>query len=118
MAQVKAAEIALAGRARTGAAAAYRAVLARDARIQGSAAAPATTPAAVEKELATRARTIAFGPLGGGASKAGDLAWTYGDARWDKGRGHYVRIWQRRGGKWTLVFDQIIGVEARPAKTD
>ena len=111
MDQVRAAEIALAAHARTGVAAAYKAVLAKDARVQGSPAAPAASPEAVDRELATRPKTIAFGPLGGSASKAGDLAWTYGDARWDGGRGHYVRIWQRRAGKWALVFDQIIAVE-------
>jgi ketosteroid isomerase-like protein len=115
MDQVRDAEIALAAKARTDARAAYKAVLARDARVQGSPAAPATTADAVDRELATRPRAIAFGPLGGSASKAGDLAWTYGDARWDKGRGHYVRIWQRRAGKWALVFDQIVAVDA-PAK--
>ncbi|HEX3366039.1 DUF4440 domain-containing protein [Phenylobacterium sp.] len=114
MDQVRSAEIALAHQARTDVASAYKAVLAPDARLQGSMAAPATTPAAVDRELATRARVIAFGPIGGGASKAGDLAWTFGDAKWDAGRGHYVRIWQRRAGKWALVFDQIIKVE-KPA---
>ncbi|THD63736.1 DUF4440 domain-containing protein [Phenylobacterium sp.] len=111
MQQVRSAEIALAAKARIDTAAAYRAVLAADARVQGSKFAPATTPAAADQELATRAKAIAFGPIGGGASKAGDLAWTYGDAKWQAGRGHYVRIWQRRGGKWTLVFDQITEVE-------
>ena len=114
MDQVRAAEIALAAHARTDAAQALKAVLARDARVQGSPAAPATEPAAVARELGTRAKAIAFGPLGGGASKAGDLVWTYGDARWDQGRGHYVRIWQRRAGKWALVFDQIIPVAKKP----
>jgi len=113
MDQVRAVEISLAARARSDTAAAYKAVLAADARVQGSKAAPATTPAAVARELATRARSIAFGPIGGSASKAGDLAWTYGDARWETGRGHYVRVWQRRAGKWALVFDQIIAVEAK-----
>jgi ketosteroid isomerase-like protein len=113
MDQVQTAEIALATRARTDTASAYKAALAADARLQGSVAAPATTPAAVDKELATRARTIAFGPICGSASKAGDLAWTYGDAKWETGRGHYVRVWQRRAGKWALVFDQIIAVEKR-----
>jgi hypothetical protein len=108
MQQVRAAEIAVATRARGDTVAAYKAVLAPDARLQGSRLGPATTPAAADRELATRARTIAFGPLGGGASKAGDLAWTYGDAKWDAGRGHYVRVWQRRAGKWALVFDQIV----------
>lgn len=111
MDQVRDAEIALAGRARKDVAAAYKAALSPDARVQGSTAAPATTPEAVDRELATRAPTIAFGPIGGGASKSGDLAWTFGDARWDAGRGHYVRIWQRRSGRWALVFDQILKVE-------
>jgi hypothetical protein len=111
MDQVRTAEIALAAHARTDAAQALKAVLAADARVQGSPAAPATDPAAVTRELATRAKAIAFGPLGGGASKAGDLVWTYGDARWDQGRGHYVRVWQRRAGKWALVFDQMVAVE-------
>ncbi|MBS0362030.1 MAG: nuclear transport factor 2 family protein, partial [Proteobacteria bacterium] len=111
MDQVSAAEIALAAKAKTDVAAAYHAALAPDARMQGSKLAPATTPAAVDQELATRAKAIAFGPIGGSASKAGDLAWTYGDARWDTGRGHYVRVWQRRGGRWRIVFDQIIAVE-------
>lgn len=111
MDQVRAAEIALAAKARTDLSAAYRAALAPDARVQGSKLAPATTPAAVEKELARRPKTIAFGPIGGSASKAGDLAWTFGDAGWDGGRGHYVRIWQRRAGHWRLVFDQIVPLE-------
>ncbi|HXA38961.1 MAG TPA: nuclear transport factor 2 family protein [Phenylobacterium sp.] len=111
MQQVRSAEIALAARAKADTVAAYKAVLAPDARVQGSKLPPATTPAAADKELATRATTIAFGPIGGGASKAGDLAWTYGDAKWDGGRGHYVRVWQRRTGKWALVFDQIVAME-------
>jgi hypothetical protein len=111
MDQVRAAEIALAARAKTDATGAYKAVLSVDARVQGSKLAPAVTAAAVNKELATRPKAIAFGPIGGSASKAGDLAWTFGDARWDGGRGHYVRVWQRRAGKWALVFDQIIPVE-------
>jgi ketosteroid isomerase-like protein len=108
MAQVRAAEAALAAGARTEAAAAYRTALAPDARVQGSPLAPATTPEAVARELAARAKAIDFAGLGGGASKAGDLAWTYGEARWSGGRGHYVRIWQRRGGAWKIVFDQIL----------
>lgn len=114
MAQVRKAEAALATAAAHDVAAAYAPVLAPDARVQGSPAAPATTPQAVRRELATRARAIDFAPLGGSASGAGDLAWTYGDARWAEGRGHYVRIWQRRGPGWRIVFDQIIAVAPPP----
>ncbi|MFL5295410.1 MAG: DUF4440 domain-containing protein [Phenylobacterium sp.] len=113
MGQVQAAEASLAQRAVTDSAAALKAVLSTDAHVQGSKLAPAVTPAAVDKELATRARKITFHAIGGGAAKAGDLAWTYGDALWEsadpkEGLGHYVRIWQRRAGKWSLVFDQIL----------
>ena len=108
--QVQAAEVALAARATTDVPAAYTSVLAPDAHMQGSPLAPAATPAAVARELAARPVAIDFAALGGGASRAGDLAWTYGDARWAGGRGHYVRIWQRRSGAWALVFDQILAV--------
>ena len=108
---VRAAETGLASIARTDSAAAYRAALASDARVQGSKLGPATTPVQVAAELATRAKAIEFSALGGRASQAGDLAWTYGDARWPDGRGHYVRVWQRRAGGWKLVFDQIIEVD-------
>lgn len=114
MTQVRAAEAALAARAATDAKAAYLSALSPDARIAGSAAAPATTPQAVAAELSTRAPKIDFSPLGGSASVAGDLAWTYGDAAWTHGpepaRGHYVRIWQSRSDGWRLVFDQILPV--------
>jgi ketosteroid isomerase-like protein len=111
--QVQTAEARLARTAATDSQAAYRADLANDARVQGSPLPPATSPAAVTAELATRAKTIAFWPLGGEASKAGDLAWTYGDAKWADGRGHYVRVWRRGAGKWRIVFDQILPV-AKP----
>lgn len=114
MGQVRAAEAALAKLAAADAKAAYLAVLSPDARVAGSKAAPATTPQAVTAELSTRASKIVFSPLGGSASAAGDLAWTYGDAAWTEGpepaRGHYVRIWQSRSDGWRLVFDQILPV--------
>lgn len=113
-AQVQALEATLAQAAATDATDAYQQVLAKDARVQGSPAAPATTPRAVAEELASRAHAIDFSFLGGGASAAGDLAWTYGDARWPGGRGHYVRIWRRDDIGWRLVFDQVL--EAPPPK--
>jgi ketosteroid isomerase-like protein len=109
-AQVQAAEIKLTKAAAADSQGAYGPQLAADARVQGSPLPPATTPAAVAAELATRARAIAFTPLGGEASRAGDLAWTYGDAKWADGRGHYVRVWRRSGGAWRIVFDQILAV--------
>lgn len=114
MRKVRAAEARLAAGASTNAQRAYLSVLGADARVTGSAAVPATTPETIDKELATRAPSIAFSPLGGAASGAGDLAWTYGEARWTRDgvtqRGHYVRIWQSRAEGWRLVFDQILPV--------
>ncbi len=117
-AQVDAAETLLATRAARAAVPAYRSVLAPDAHMQGSPRRPATTPAEIAEELATRAPAIQFKHLGGEVSDAGDLAWTFGSAGWTKagvpGRGHYVRIWQRRAGQWKLVFDQLL--DAPPPK--
>jgi hypothetical protein len=44
----------------------------------------------------------------------GDLAWTYGHAAWDGGRGHYVRIWRHDRQGWRIAFDEIL--EAPPPK--
>ena len=112
VAQVRKAEDHLAAAARADIKAAYAAVLAPDARMQGSPARPAAEPAAVKTELATRAPQIVFKTLGAESSKGGDLAWTYGEAAWTQGgtpgAGHYVRIWRHDRAGWRVVFDQII----------
>ena len=112
-ADVRKAEAALNAAARADTAAAYRAVLAPDGRVVGSRGAPGNGPEAQAAELATRPATMSFGPtLGGEASRAGDLAWTYGKAAWLRDgkdrQGHYVRIWQLGTTGWALVFDQIL----------
>ncbi len=80
----------------------------------GSPAQPATDGTARAAELDQRATTTEFNPLGGRASQAGDLVFTYGDAKWvrdgEARRGHYVRIWQMRTAGWKLVFDEILSV--------
>ena len=107
-------ESTLAVAARKNAKAAYLASLSQDARIMGSPAQPATDGAAREAELDRRAAIMEFSPLGGRASQAGDLVFTYGDAKWvrdvEAHRGHYVRIWQMRTAGWKLVFDEILSV--------
>jgi len=86
--------------------------VADDGRIVGSAARPPANRAELEAELATRPTSVAFAPLGGQASGAGDLAWTYGVAKWttDGGeqRGHYVRIWRNDRAGWRLLFDELL----------
>jgi len=111
-AEVQAAEAALATQALTDLKAAYLKVLADDAHVQGSPAAPAVGHAAHPAELDRRAPAMTLAPLGGEVSMAGDLAWTYGTANWTRdgqeGKGHYVRIWQRRAEGWRIVFDELL----------
>lgn len=112
MAEVARAEIALHAAAKTDAPAAFLAAVADDGRIVGSKAKPPATRAELEAEVGARARSIAFSSLGGQASTAGDMAWTYGVAKWaeageDK-RGHYVRIWRNDKAGWRLLFDELL----------
>lgn len=119
MSEVTRAEIALHAAAKTDVRAAFLAAVADDGRIVGSTAPPPKDRSALEAELATRAASIAFSPLGGQASKAGDLAWTYGVARWTRDgqvrRGHYVRIWRNDAAGWRLLFDELLA--APPLKS-
>jgi ketosteroid isomerase-like protein len=86
--------------------------LAPDGRLMRVGPQPAVGPAAWQAVLAAGPERIETAPLGGEASAAGDLAFTYGTARWQKDgasvSGHYVRIWQRRSGGWRLIVDNMI----------
>jgi hypothetical protein len=125
MAQVTEAEKALHAAARTDVKAAFLAAVADDGRVAGSRAKPTTSRAEIEAELATRATSIAFAPLGGSASKAGDLAWTYGAAQWtaqdgSAQRAHYVRVWRNDKPGWRLLFDELLPappLKAPPVQT-
>lgn len=116
MTQVTQAERTLHAQAKDDAPAAFLAVVADDGRIVGSAAPPPISRAGLAAELATRPKSIAFSPLGGQASGAGDLAWTYGVAEWSKDgaaqRGHYVRIWRNDRVGWRLLFDELLPAPA------
>ncbi len=113
-ADVEKAEASLAASAEKDSRQAYVDALSPDARVMGSPAQPAVGAAKHPDELARRAPSIAFKQLGGRASRAGDMVFTYGEATWrqegDQRRGHYVRIWQRRGEDWKIVFDELIAV--------
>lgn len=93
--------------------------LAADGRLMRAGPQPAVGAAAWPQLLAAGPERIETAPLGGGASSAGDLAYTYGTARWRKGesavQGHYVRIWQRRRDGWKLVVDNLIAAPPAPS---
>jgi len=120
MTEVTQAEKALHAQARSDVKAAFLAVVADDGRIVGSRARPPANRAELEAELATRPASILYAPLGGSASKAGDMAWTYGAASWtardgSAQRGHYVRIWRNDKAGWRLLFDELLA--APPLKS-
>jgi ketosteroid isomerase-like protein len=89
--------------------------MADDGRIAGSASPPATRRAAFELELATRPDRMQLTSLGARASSAGDMVFTWGEARSEGGRAHYVRIWQKRAAGWKLVFDGLMPLRSNGA---
>jgi ketosteroid isomerase-like protein len=115
---VKSAEARLASALAGDARAALPRVLAADGRLMRVGPQPAVGSAAWAPLLAAGPDRIDTAPLGGAASAAGDLAFTYGTARWRKDEaevsGHYVRIWQRRREGWKLIVDNLIAVPPPP----
>jgi len=112
MTAVAALEEALASAAAESLQSAYGAYLDPDSRLHSSGPPPSKSESDREKAFAARPARAAFAYLGGGASGAGDLVWTYGGADWADGeeprKGYYVRVWQKRKGGWRIVFDQLI----------
>ena len=92
--------------------------LAADGRIMRVGPQPAVGAPAWTALLAAGPDRIETAPLGGSTSGGGDLAFTYGTARWLRGQsqveGHYVRIWQRRSEGWVLIVDNMIAVPPPP----
>lgn len=92
--------------------------LAPAARVLREGAAPAVTADARAELLRREPARVAYRVLGSGSSAAGDLAYAYGEASWDKEgkpvRGHFVRMWQREGREWRIVVDSRASVPQRP----
>lgn len=109
MAEVRTAEAGLQAAAGADHAAALRGRLSPEARRYGALAPAAKGPQAYEAAL--KAGPVELKSLGGEASRAGDLAWTYGEAAWTEAgkrqTGHYVRIWQDSREGWKVVFDHL-----------
>ena len=110
---VRTAEEMLSRSAENDAAQAYKAVLAPDARLIGPRGTRALLPTAIEERLKQRPSVMALTLRGGGASKAGDLVWTHGEAHWrqtgqNSVQAHYMHVWQRRPEGWRLIFETLI----------
>ena len=113
MAEVRAAEATLAAAAAEDQKTAHLSVLAVDGRLYVAPLAPAEGPDAYATALDGWPARFEFGATeGGGASEAGDMAWTYGPAGWSRDgaarRGHYMRLWQKRPEGWRLIMAQLI----------
>lgn len=115
-----AAEADLAAGLRADAPRAYAAALADDGRLMRMGAQPAVGRAAFVAAAVAGPPTLSVRRTGGAVSRAGDLAYTYGDALWagdgSEVRGHYVRVWQRRSGGWKLIVDETTPVPRAPRK--
>lgn len=117
LSEIAAIEETIAAAAERDLAAAYREFLDPDSRLHSAGPAPAKTPAARDAAFKARPAALSLKHLGGGASSAGDLVWTYGEGRWNEAGAervaYYARIWQLRPRGWRLVFDEL--VPAQPA---
>lgn len=109
---VRLAETSLSEAARRNPPQAYKEVLSSDAHLFGPRGTRTLVPTAAEPRLALRPTAMNLTLRGGGASKAGDLVWTYGEATWSEGQksvaAHYMHVWQRRTEGWRLIFETLI----------
>ena len=117
MAEVTALEAALASALAVDQKAAHLSALADDGRLYVAPLAPAQGRDAFAAALDAWPTTFEVGAaLGGGASQAGDMVWTYGPVAWTRDgqarTGWYVRLWQKRSrrpsGGWRIVVAQLI----------
>ena len=82
-----------------------------DGRVVRNGAFPVIGREAVRGFLTDRKVSMAWEPLKGETSRAGDFGYTYGtyeeaSAAGTPEKGHYLRIWKRQGGDaWKLVLD-------------
>lgn len=118
LAEIAPLEAELAALAVEDAAAARMRFLAEDGLAAGSAQHSAPGRDGQAAELARQPTRQRQRPLGGIASRAGDLAFTWGEVRWTRGGaerwGHYARIWQNRREGWRLVADILVPAPGAP----
>ena len=118
LAEIAPLEADLAALAQSDASAAHLKYLPEDGLVAGSSVASQPGRAHQSAELARRPARAELRPLGGTASRAGDMVFTYGEARWTREAqprwGHYARIWQKRREGWRLVADLLVAAPGAP----
>lgn len=118
LAEIAPLEAELAAHAAEDAAAARLRFLAEDGLVAGSPQHARPGRDGQSEELARQPARQDQRPLGGVASSAGDLAFTWGEVRWSRGEeprwGHYARIWQNRREGWRLVAEILVPAPGAP----
>jgi ketosteroid isomerase-like protein len=122
-----AADRAFAGAAEAkGAAAAYLAVLAEDARLHRTGGQPVVGREAIRAALAKDPAPVTWSPAGAVVAHSGDLGYTFGLAKRRQGgpespwvdSDNYVRIWKKQGdGSWKVVLD-VFSPRPQPAPAE
>lgn len=112
MRQIRALEAELTKRTRRVAPKAIGSLLVPAAWIMGSGLEPSPGSAGQQAELSKRPSKLSLDYVGGGASKAGDLAYTYGlvkslDPTVALNDASYLHVWQRTGAGWGIIFQGI-----------
>lgn len=87
-----------------------RAVLARaseELRLYRQNVSPLVGKAAAAPALEKEASRLTFRLTGAGASRSGDLGYSYGtyETGGDAPGGHFMRIWKRQGSRWQIVLE-------------
>ena len=118
LAEIAPLEAELAALALDDAAAARLRFLAEDGLVAGSPQHARPGREGQAEELARQPARQRQRPLGAIGSRAGDLAFTWGEVRWIRGEaqrwGHYARIWQNRREGWRLVADILVPAPGAP----
>jgi ketosteroid isomerase-like protein len=110
--EARKAEDRLASNAQSDARAAIAAAAAEDGWLMESNVEPALALEANAAELKRRPARLKLSYAGGGASRAGDLAYTYGlvesaDDKIPLKDATYLHVWQKRADGWRLIFEGI-----------
>lgn len=118
LAEVRPLEAELAGLAAEDNAAARLRFLAEDGLVAGSGMPAYAGRSEQVAELARQPARQTLRPIGAIASRAGDMVFAWGEARWtrdDQPRwGHYARIWQKRRVGWRIVADMLVPAPGIP----
>ena len=118
LAHISPLEAEIARRSASDAAAARLPYLAPEALVAGSPVAALPGREHHAAELARQPAQQRVRPIGGIASRGGDLAFTWGEVRWSTAGaarwGHYARIWQNRTEGWRIVADILVSAPGAP----